>query len=247
MTDARSPNRQPTRSRVRTGKACTRCHEKRIKCDAMQHMPCTHCVRDGHADCVLWETKRGTYTRSALRQKIGRDDPRARAPAGVAGDLPRQCLNYRMGTEDSRALSAPASGVAGPLPTGSSTPDFTAWSSAGIGHVHPQTGIEPSSLQAQEVFPASKPPHPQVASGTPGDGSSYQHISWSAMFDHFLDNLENGRDLIDKCSITYLGESSPLTIVLGGLKDGSRRKLHHLGPPFLGAQGSVVFPSSHSP
>ena len=63
------------------------------------------------------------------------------------------------------------------------------------------------------------------------------------MFDHFLNNRENGQDWIDKCSITYLGESFPLAIVLGGLKDGSRRKLHHLGPPFPGAQGNAPFQS----
>lgn len=148
-----------------------------------------------------------------------------------------------MGSEDSGALPAAESDVAATLPTGSSTPNFTAWSSRGIGHVHPQTGIEPSSLQAQEVLPASESPHTQASSGTPGDGSSYQDISWSAMFDHFLNNRENGRDWIDKCSITYLGESFPLAIVLGGLKDGSRPRLHHLGPPFPGPQGNVPFQS----
>lgn len=243
MAHARSPNRQPTRSRVRAGKACTRCHERRIKCDAMQHMPCTHCVRGRHADCVLRETKRGTYTRSALRQKIGRDDPCAGAPAGVAGDLPPQCLTYRMAAEDSGALPAPGSDVAAPLTTGSSAPECTAWSSGGICHAHLQTGVEPSSIHAQEAPPESESPYTQVSSGTPGDGSSYQHISWSAMFDHFLNNRENRRDWIDKCSITYLGESFPLAIVLGGLKDGSRPKLHHLGPPFPGAQGNDPFQS----
>ncbi|KAK1145746.1 hypothetical protein N8T08_003984 [Aspergillus melleus] len=64
------------------------------------------------------------------------------------------------------------------------------------------------------------------------------------MFDHFLNNRENAKDWIDKCSITYLGESFPLAIVLGGLKkDGSRPQLHHLGPPFPGPQGSTPFQS----
>lgn len=56
------------------------------------------------------------------------------------------------------------------------------------------------------------------------------------MFDHFLDNRENGSDWIDKCSITYLGESFPLAIVLGGLKNGSWPRLHHPGPPFPNAE-----------
>ncbi|KAF9888889.1 hypothetical protein FE257_008259 [Aspergillus nanangensis] len=199
----------------------------------MQHMPCTPCVRDRHADCVLRETKRGTYTRSALRQKKVRSyESRVRVPADVAGDLPPQYPILGSGSD-----------VAAPFPTSSSAPDLASWSSGSIGHAHPQTGIESSSVQAQEGPPASEPPPTPVSSETPGDSSSYQQISWSAMFDHFLDNRENGRDWIDKCSITYLGESFPLAIVLSGLKGGSRPTLHHLGPPFPTAQGNVPFQS----
>ncbi|PYH75698.1 hypothetical protein BO82DRAFT_298061 [Aspergillus uvarum CBS 121591] len=212
MVDTRDPSRQPTRSRMRAGKACTRCHEKRIKCDAMQHMPCTRCVRDRHADCVLRETKRGTYTRSALRQK------RVRIPL------------------------APGSDVAAPFPTGSSAPNL---GSRTIDHAHPQTGFGTSSSQvrSQEGPRASEPAPTHVAAEAPGDGSSYHQISWSAMFDHFLNNRENGQDWIDKCSITYLGESFPLSIVLGGSKGDSRPRLHHLGPPLPTALGNTPFQS----
>ncbi|PLN76233.1 hypothetical protein BDW42DRAFT_197309 [Aspergillus taichungensis] len=63
------------------------------------------------------------------------------------------------------------------------------------------------------------------------------------MFDHFLNHRENRKEWIDKCSITYLGGSFPLAIVLGGLNDGSRPKLHHLGPPFPGSHGNAPFQS----
>lgn len=39
---------------------------------------------------------------------------------------------------------------------------------------------------------------------------------------------------MDKSSITYLGESFPLAIVLDDLNEGDRLKLHHPGPPFPG-------------
>ncbi|RAK81232.1 uncharacterized protein BO72DRAFT_338854, partial [Aspergillus fijiensis CBS 313.89] len=195
-------------SRRRAGKACTHCHEKRIKCDAMHQMPCTPCVRGRHADCVLRETKRGTYARSALRR------------------LP------------------PGSDAAAPFATGSSAPDLATLSSGSIGHARHQPGIEASSNQAQSRLTASEPPQTPVPSATPGDASSYQQISWSAMFDHFLNNRENARDWIDKCSITYLGESFPLTIVLSGLKDGRQPRLHHLGPPFPTTQGDSPAPSA---
>lgn len=65
-------------------------------------------------------------------------------------------------------------------------------------------------------------------------------VSWSAMFQHFLDGQDNhSRDTIDKCSITYLGESFPLALILEGLQEGGRTKLHHAGPPL----GQVQTPS----
>lgn len=63
-------------------------------------------------------------------------------------------------------------------------------------------------------------------------GSAYREISWSAMFNHFLDSRQlPAKGEIDKCSITYLGESFPLALVLEDLKDGGKTRLHHPGPP----------------
>lgn len=57
------------------------------------------------------------------------------------------------------------------------------------------------------------------------------------MFNHFLDGQQsNRRDVIDKSSITYLGEQFPLALVLEDLQDGGRTKLHHAGPPLGHAQ-----------
>ncbi|KAJ3516687.1 hypothetical protein NM208_g14809 [Fusarium decemcellulare] len=62
--------------------------------------------------------------------------------------------------------------------------------------------------------------------------SSYREISWPTMFDHFLDTRRRDQKrLIDKCSITYLGESFPLAMVLEDLEEGGTIKLHYPGPP----------------
>ncbi|KAI7171196.1 hypothetical protein KC316_g10005 [Hortaea werneckii] len=67
------------------------------------------------------------------------------------------------------------------------------------------------------------------------------------MFDHFLDSRQNHRqDVVDKCSITYLGESFPLALVLDDLKDGDKTRLHHRGLP-MDASASPGDPSSTSP
>lgn len=63
--------------------------------------------------------------------------------------------------------------------------------------------------------------------------SSYREISWATMFENLLDQQLKGEEFVDKCSITYLGESFPLGIVLRDLVGGGRRpQLHHPGPPY---------------
>lgn len=53
------------RTRRRAAKACHRCNVKRIKCDATQGIPCTRCRQSGNLDCVLRQSRRGTYTRKS--------------------------------------------------------------------------------------------------------------------------------------------------------------------------------------
>lgn len=69
--------------------------------------------------------------------------------------------------------------------------------------------------------------------------SSYREISWTTMFDHFLEGRKHGETVIDKCSITYLGESFPLSIVLKDLRDGGKQKLHYPGPPCPESDGNI--------
>lgn len=108
---------------------------------------------------------------------------------------------------------------------------------------HSSKTAKPDAIQycrGAEFAPSSEGPGhaatPNDANGTAND----RDVSWSAMFQHFLDGQEdNRRGTIDKCSITYLGESFPLALVLEGLQEGGRTKLHHAGPPL----GQVQTPS----
>ncbi|KAL3482649.1 hypothetical protein BJX62DRAFT_245694 [Aspergillus germanicus] len=202
----------------------------------MQQMPCTPCVREHHEHCVLRQTKRGTYARGAVRQSTGQDSRQRRA----------QSFNDQPGVEDSATQAAPGSDAAAPGVTRPTVSPASEFNTVDSGHVHPQSdnpagGPSAYPPRAQEVPLANEAPPTQLSpTRTPGDtpASAYQDISWTTMFDHFIKNRENGNDWIDKCSITYLGESFPLAIVLDGLKDGSRPKLHHAGPPFPGAQAN---------
>jgi hypothetical protein len=100
-----------------------------------------------------------------------------------------------------------------------------------------------------EQDPPSVPGHHEGPGGgedvTPNDHEasghhpSYREISWSGLFGHFLDSRQKPReDLVDKCSITYLGESFPLSLVLEDLQEGGNLRLHHPGPPLGDASSS---------
>lgn len=68
------------------------------------------------------------------------------------------------------------------------------------------------------------------------------------MFDHLLEGQQKGEDVVDKCSITYLGESFPLAIVLKDLRGGrGPTQLHHSGPPCPAPEELVEAQSLHHP
>ncbi|KAL4789430.1 fungal-specific transcription factor domain-containing protein [Aspergillus venezuelensis] len=109
------------------------------------------------------------------------------------------------------------------------------------GGVLETTAPAPISLNSVGTATLLSPTHAahlQDLSQSTSNGSSYRDISWSAMFEYFI-NSRNGRRSMDKCSITYLGETFPLAIVLDDLEEGGRLKLHHPGPPFPGHDPST--------
>lgn len=200
MAETRSNSRGEARKRVRAAKACQRCNRKRVKCDVMgspDGEPCSRCRRNGITDCVLIETKRGRYSREAMKTRI-------------IGE-----------TEDQETVLPPQSG-----PT--STPFKSVHANDSPQNAAVEKYCEPG---ANDCVSSNGVP---TNSLSPDDtsGSSYREISWSAMFNHFLDSRQKStRGEIDKCSITYLGESFPLALVLEDLQDGGKTRLHHPGPP----------------
>lgn len=75
-----------------------------------------------------------------------------------------------------------------------------------------------------ESFPVEAAP--STANGT---HVSENNVSWAQMFESFLESRGRER-AVEKASITYLGESFPLTTVLEDLRREGRLKLHHPGP-----------------
>ncbi|KAK9427165.1 fungal-specific transcription factor domain-containing protein [Lipomyces doorenjongii] len=257
MPDARSTTTNSARSRIRAGKACKRCNQKRIKCDAMHHMPCTHCIQDGHIECVLRESKRGTYIRKVRVQNVTGDQSSA---GNTAGCVSSKSPNAATEADDIASLpmyepDIIATATAARVPI--SAPDQTTETELLDGPATTDPGHHDISLQIQDAQtpdarPAASPDASnslvdQPSLGHDDNASSYRDISWSVMFDHFLNSRENGREFIDKCSITYLGESFPLAIVLGDLNEGGGPKLHHPGPPFPAREVQAEVPSQLQP
>lgn len=53
-----------TPTRVRAGKACRRCSQRKVKCDGAIHgLPCSRCRSDGVQECILNSSRRGCYQR----------------------------------------------------------------------------------------------------------------------------------------------------------------------------------------
>ncbi|KAH6884461.1 fungal-specific transcription factor domain-containing protein [Thelonectria olida] len=248
--------------RCRAAKACKACHDRRVKCDAVERgTPCTRCEQYGISACSLIKSKRGTYPRNRARPDKARDQ----TLASVSRDGGELVSGSALAEEASRAREAQrpvdASRVGSMVPeeSDSLTQDAMGMgreiqanghdSAQAVPEVPTQSPTCPSNVpdpknvtQAAMLDPTPRGPSPYEVAGqdlsSPDSdvsrsvASSYREISWPTMFDHFLDTRRRDRkSLIDKCSITYLGESFPLAMVLEDLEDGGSIKLHYPGPP----------------
>lgn len=259
---------ETTPQRFRAAKACQRCNQRRIKCDAVERgIPCSKCRENGKVECRLIKSRRGTYPRKKAKldnaqtdntDKGGNATPKARSDTHTTtqadhGALSGHTLDHLAAAVDAHAALAPATTSNSTRPVGDSdnTPEQVA---AGVharahlasGSINESTGW--SSLEGNDPPTGNAAPRRGAAAGlnghkesdfaspdsniTEASTSSYREISWTAMFDHFLENRRRKRkDIIDKCSITYLGESFPLALVLDDFNSNNVPRLHHPGPP----------------
>jgi len=257
QTQSHCQSRPRPAVRYRAAKACRRCNEKRVKCDASERgTPCSRCEGRNEPDCTLIESRRGMYVRKPRQQSRAFSPSNTKSGSGVADDQ----------AQSNSARPAEARGNTAPLPsppspelqqhhqvpvehhsTFNTSPTPRASSSVAArderspadwegGHRDRSEGRMSTDPERGPTLPAasSVPPAHDTPSGNTeaSSASSYREISWAAMFDHLFEGQHKGDDVVDKGSITYLGESFPLAIVLKDLKGGGGRpRLHHPGPP----------------
>ncbi|KAG8631735.1 hypothetical protein KVT40_000875 [Elsinoe batatas] len=231
------------RKRVRAPKACRTCNAKRVRCDAsIVGLPCTRCQKQENDSCQLIASKRGTYSRkksAALENSAARGTSSRESADALTGDQPDVSFDYG-------SLDAPHDD---PLPAspGQSfrNPSNPQHSNGGLSAALPRLSQAYGNVQsatADPVPPVRQPlntgrPDPLV--DTPDSlasdrttRSSGRPVSWSAMFDQLLTgHVDKDKDVLDKCSITYLGESFPLALVLDDFRDGRSAGVHHRGLP----------------
>ncbi|KIW19141.1 hypothetical protein PV08_03433 [Exophiala spinifera] len=227
--------------RTRAVKACKRCNQKRIKCDAFEcGTPCSKCRQSNSEECVLIQSRRGTHPRK--RSKPNPAVPElAEASVGVDADTGDDAVAMPAVSEttEQRPLSDPTPGD-GPPPLPQTV------QSVRVGSQAPAT--VPNGFPVSASTTSSTDLASPEAAFSETSAKSYREISWAAMFDHFLDGRRRDqKDTIDKCSITYLGESFPLAMVLEEFKEGGRPRLHHAGPPLTEDQARAEPTSENHP
>ncbi|KAK4973179.1 hypothetical protein LTR42_006473 [Elasticomyces elasticus] len=213
---SQSPERT-THNRARASKACARCNKKRVKCDALTvGQPCSRCRRGGISECVLISSRRGLYKRQRAATSSLEPTVQSSDEAPVSQDL---ASHAEAGTSAGAAAEALVN-------LGSREQANTI-----------STRREDTVAAEQQQSPLDPTPSSQKSAGS---GAAYQEVSWATMFNHFLDTRQTHRaDAIDKCSITYLGESFPLALVLEDLREGGRTRLHHQGPPLESPESAL--------
>ncbi|EAW24604.1 Zn(II)2Cys6 transcription factor [Aspergillus fischeri NRRL 181] len=124
-TNTASHTAKPEKSRLRAAKACRRCSQRKIKCDAVQNgLPCSRCRMDNTDDCTLTLSRRGTYDRNVardLRLKRQLQSSSAGVPDPSRPSAQGNAAARRTYSEGSRStVEAPLETTPSPLESGSS-------------------------------------------------------------------------------------------------------------------------------
>ncbi|KIY04198.1 uncharacterized protein Z520_00891 [Fonsecaea multimorphosa CBS 102226] len=246
-------------ARFRATRACYGCRQKRVKCDAMdQGTPCSRCVASGHTNCLLFESKRGTYKRRKkttspvqpvihgphlsdpdVQQTFQQPTTSNALKAGSTEEVRRQPVSPQPTSHGSRFSSevlarhedrGQAELPSAPLVGGRSVAEAVAMYSVAVGG--PGNVTEDSTGEASE--PQNQPTSLDCSS--PADScttlSPYPDISWASTFDPFLKTRTTPgfADRANRFSITHLDESFPLSLVLQNQGEGKKPQLHYLSP-----------------
>ncbi|SCO91240.1 uncharacterized protein FRV6_15368 [Fusarium oxysporum] len=235
LTTTTTPNPRSKRPRPRSGvrcraaKACRRCNERRVKCDASERgTPCTRCLERQEPDCKLIQSRRGIYVRKSRQESAVADQ------SSSANDNNDVVVVASL-THDSEASAPHPAPVPAPAPSVVTVEQLQQHDSPreqmheSDNHIpdliHPQGNTPENHSRPNSQQNRGPTEHDNTSSSTYDAQSRDLHsdnappdanISWAAMFDRVLRDRRQRSD-IDKCPMNYLGESFPIAIVLDSL------------------------------
>ncbi|KAK9473645.1 fungal-specific transcription factor domain-containing protein [Dipodascopsis tothii] len=237
-----NPNTEPAPAKAqaptRASKACQRCHNHKVKCDAATDgIPCSNCRDRSVTDCHLITSRRGIYNRQLAKRKRAAKSPTP-APAEEALPEPPKLPSPRpaaytlTSTESddddgndadeeidrtrpakrhrSRRMSRRYYNTSSSNSSGSRSRSAT-----------PSSGSLTTSTSPSEDEVGFRP---RSLSASFHAKLSLPGMSWEELFDHFL---ENRKDMIETGLITYLGEFFPLASFLKNIKCNKSIILQH--------------------
>ncbi|KIW32580.1 uncharacterized protein PV07_04110 [Cladophialophora immunda] len=202
-------------NRVRAGKACIHCHQRRVKCDAWQNgVPCSRCQLKGFPDCALIKTRRGTWDRRQ-RQDL------AAVPTS-------ETLEGQTSTQTECALPPEGEGPAVDSHSQSNLESNQTFSSNGNQPL--QEGWSPSIPTEPQEQRDGTPSVASADSTKPPCDDGPEHISWARVFDQFEASKISTHPILSGSEITYLGEAFPLIQILDSALKTGRVPVHYAIP-----------------
>ncbi|CAN6675106.1 hypothetical protein TRVA0_089S00100 [Trichomonascus vanleenenianus] len=230
--------------------ACMKCHKSKMKCDIMTHgNPCSRCHAKGYDQCDLFPSKRlpgrentvpatsKISTRLSSRQRTSRQA----TPAGEDKEQSEPLSPFSVQVETPKVLSLV------PL-SGKSSSDGEAAQDADGSSENPAVG----NVIKSPIFGFSAiGEHLSVRQGTGFEEQSPDMLlSWSENGNRrsmrvLIDQSET-RSTIDKNTLVFVGESSPLSFLVRHQKDSGHVTMSNISQVKVPRASSLVSPSSAS-
>jgi hypothetical protein len=214
---------QKVTKKSRSAKACYACHASKVRCDiTVTGPPCNRCKKRGITDCSTFPSRRGTYDRKEwqrkrqLQQQQQQQQPHQQNQQQEKESLPQ---------EQETSTPMPV------MPNPQSNDNDEAKERDSL--PREQQGVPPNPSPAPVELPRTRPnvqsPAQYSSASSNSFGSSGQDDdsgeSWECVVEYFL---KKKKSKIQKSSLTFLGESSPLTTLLRSLKSSGHIQINGL-------------------
>uniref|UniRef100_A0A060T812 ARAD1C26070p n=1 Tax=Blastobotrys adeninivorans TaxID=409370 RepID=A0A060T812_BLAAD len=198
--------------RKRAPTACHACHKAKVKCDVSLSNggPCTRCKVRGLDHCQTYPSRRGTYNRQEWLKKRRTNGSKPDPDSSESDGNGAPGTNAFNGTHQPKILP-------------------------GLSH-DPQSGHGQHDQQTQQgrqsqsnyqdiskLVAVSGPP----SSSPTAQSSQKAEESWAYILEYFL---RRRKSQISKSSLSFLGESSPLTTLLRNFRESGHIQIQELSP-----------------